>query len=346
MIDKNYCMSSFLMFRTIIDRDKFFTDSLPYFYVNPPRERFSVRNSLDLEKALKQQIESISQKHEIALALSGGIDSAILARFMPKGSMAYTFKCIVPGIKVKDESPIAARYAKECGLKHKIIEIYWEDFEKYAPILMKHKGCPIHSIECQMYKAALVAKADGIDTLIYGESADLLYGGLSNLLSKDWTFGEFVDRYSYIKPYYVLKSPIMVYDPFKNNEENGYINIQKFFANDFFKEAINSYHNANATAGMGLLMPYSNTQLAIPFDYERIRRGENKYIIRELFQKLYPNFAIPPKLPMPRPMNEWLKNWDGPKREEFIPNCHHNLSGDQKWLIWSLEKFLDLLDRL
>lgn len=51
-----------------------------------------------------------------ALVLSGGIDSAILAKFMPKGSIAYTFKCVVPGVQVTDETVIASKYAQECGL--------------------------------------------------------------------------------------------------------------------------------------------------------------------------------------------------------------------------------------
>ena len=52
---------------------------------------------------------------------------------MPKGSTAYTFRCVVPGMQVTDESPAAARFAAECGLKHEIIDIYWEDFEALTP---------------------------------------------------------------------------------------------------------------------------------------------------------------------------------------------------------------------
>ena len=114
--------------------------------------------------------------------MSGGIDSAIIAKYMPKGSTAYTFKCVVPGTEVTDESAQAAKYAKECGLKHKVIEIYWEDFVRFAPELMKHKGAPIHSIEVQIYKAALKAKEEGFERLIFGESSDVSYGGLSCLL--------------------------------------------------------------------------------------------------------------------------------------------------------------------
>jgi hypothetical protein len=57
---------------------------------------------------------------------------------------------LVPGMKVTDETIQAAKYAEVCGLKHEIIEIYWEDFEQYAPILMANKGAPCHSIEIQI----------------------------------------------------------------------------------------------------------------------------------------------------------------------------------------------------
>lgn len=294
--------------------------------------------------ALEKQVREATRHGKAALALSGGIDSAILAKFMPKGSTAYTFKCIVPGVKVTDETYTAAKYAEKCKLNHKVVEIYWEDMEVFAPVLMKHKGAPIHSIECQIYKAALQAKRDGFDTLIFGESSDVLYGGMSQLLSRDWTFGEFVNRYSYCLPYYVLKEHELVLSPYIEYENNGYVDVHGFNSHVFYKESINSYENACRTAGIYTCMPFSKTILDTPLDYNKVRSGQNKYLVREIFNRLYPTFEIPPKTPMPRPMNEWLKEWNGPHRHEFWPNCHVNMSGDQKWLIWVLEKYLDIFD--
>ncbi|HBG65795.1 MAG TPA: asparagine synthase, partial [Treponema sp.] len=54
---------------------------------------------------------------------------------------------------------------------------------------------------------------------------------------------------------------------------------------------------------------------------------------------------VPEKLPMSRPADEWLKGWQGPERPEFIPGCVACLSGEQKLLVYSLERFLNLLDR-
>lgn len=330
-------MSEFLMYRMIHPENIHTTDTL---FPN----RVPIDNSEDLQEYIKKRVTEVTAGRKAALALSGGIDSAILAKYMPEGSVAYTFKCIVPGVQVTDESPAAARYAAECGLDHRIVEVYWEDYQKYSEILMKHKGAPVHSIEVQIYKACLTAKADGFDTLIFGEAADAVYGGLSGLLSKDWTVGEFIERYSFLLPYMGLKEFEMPAEPIMAKAKDGFIDPHEFISTVFIQESIASYYNAASLAGMDLLTPYPETYLSVPIDYDRIRSGENKYLVREVFNKLYPGFEVPPKTPMPRPVAEWLKDWDGPKRDEFWPHCAVNLKGDQKYLLWILEKYLDMQD--
>ena len=63
---------------------------------------------------------------------------------------------------------------------------------------------------------AIVAKAkeDGFDTLIFGESADVNFGGQDGLLSKDWTVEEYIKRFSFLDPNLVLKKPINIHEPF------------------------------------------------------------------------------------------------------------------------------------
>lgn len=342
--NKNYCMSSFLMLRTIYGHDKTFKKGIVPNFFEENDDRKNVKDSFELEDRLKEVLTKQCEGKKAAIALSGGIDSAILAKYMPEGSIAYTFKCIVPGMEVVDESPIAAKYAKECGLEHRIIEIYWDDFEKYSIELMKHKGAPIHSIEVQIYKASLRAKEDGVDVLVFGESADVNFGGQDGLLSKDWTIAEYIERYSYLLPYKVLKNPEIINEPFIKYSNNGYILTHEFNRHAYYEESMGSYKNATELANIELCAPFSKTFLSVPLDLNRIRKGENKYLVREIFNRLYPSFVIPVKTPMPRPMNEWFKNWKGPVRNEFLDNCVSNLTGDQKWLVWSLEKFLNIID--
>lgn len=343
-VDKQYCMSSYLMYRYVYDKDKSFQKDVRCQVENMTFPRVPVRTAEELLAAIKSRIEAACQDEKAVLALSGGMDSAILAKFMPEGAKAYTFRCIVPGKRVQDETCFAAHWAQVCGLEHEVVDIYWEDIADASKILMRYKGAPIHSIEAQIYLAAKKAKEDGAERFIFGENADIIYGGMNGLLAKDWLYAEFVERYTYIMPYRVLREPKMPLAPFHEFEFNGYIDGYDFTNKYFRQEALGTYQNACRAAGIALTVPYAETYLDEPIDYVRIRSGDTKYIIREAFKILYPQEKVPEKIPMPRPMDEWLAKWDGPKRSEFLPHCTDIMTGDQKWMVWSLEEYLNLIE--
>lgn len=343
MVDKKFCMSSYLMYRYIYDETKDF--GLPRKNVDTAFERKPINNGDELIDFLQSQVKAATANGKAALALSGGIDSAILAKFMPEGSRAYTFRCLVPGKKVEDESIRAAHWAEICKLDHKIIDIYWEDVVAVVDKLMLRKGAPIHSIETQIYIAAQKVLAEGYPKFIFGEIADTVYGGLDGLLSEDWLFGDFVERYSYVLPYKVLREAELPLEPFKDLERDGHVDPHEFLNKYFFPESLGSYSNACAAAGVKFIAPYAFTKMGHAIDYKKVRSGESKYIVREAFRKLYPGEELPKKTPMPRPVNEWFENWQGPTREEFLPHCQESLNGNQRWMIWALERFLNLLDK-
>lgn len=332
------------MFRRIVNPNYMFREDITPRAYRWAEERIPVDNSGLLEQVLREQVAKALAGGKTALALSGGIDSAILARFMPAGSVAYTFRCVVPGFQVMDEVPAAAQYAEACGLEHRVVEITWEDMERYAPILMRHKGEPIHSIEVQIYKAALQAKKDGFEALIFGESADANFGGHDGLHAKDWETGAFMKRYAYLMPDEALRKGWRISEPFDRYAEDGRIDSHAFMCGEYFRESMASYENACAAAGIRFVAPYAHTTLKGTLDYQRVRNGESKYLIREIFRRLYPGMAIPAKIPMPRPTEEWFRDWKGPEREEFLPGCVDGRKGDQKWLLWALERFLNILD--
>ena len=332
------------MYRYVIDAEKRFYDGANCKQVDLDFARIPVKNSISLYGALKALVDEACKKGNVALALSGGIDSAVLARLVPEGTKAYTFRCVVPGIDVTDESALAGRWAKINKLDHEVIDIYWEDIVLAADLCMKHKGAPIHSIEAQIYLAATKAINDGCTKFIFGENADIIYGGMNGLLAKDWLFSEFVDRYTYVMPYKVLRDPLMPLEPYQEYEVDGHIDGHDFINKYFRQEALGTYTNACETAGIEFVGPYSKTYMDCPIEYQRIRSGDTKYIIRELFRELYPGVEVPAKIPMPRPVNEWFANWEGPSRPEFIPHCTDNMTGDQKWLVWALERFLNMID--
>ena len=104
MEDLKHCASCYLMFRYIFRKDKQFCEGMPVNRISLAFDRKPVKTADDLIEALEHAIQDSISKGKTALALSGGIDSAILARLMPAGTKAYTFRCIVPGKRVTDES--------------------------------------------------------------------------------------------------------------------------------------------------------------------------------------------------------------------------------------------------
>lgn len=337
--DLNFCMNSYLMYRTVVDHDRRFFDTAdPWFYHNDgPRK--PVCSAEELDRHLRSEMDRALENGPAALMLSSGMDSAILAAYLPEGTQTYTLHCQADsGI---DETATARQYAEINGLKHTVIDIQWSDFEAYALPLMKQKGYPIHSIEVQVYKAALQAKRDGIKTLIFGETADIIYGGHSQLLSRDWDLEQFTSRFSFVDVTKVLRNPQIIQDPILPHvQEDGNVDVFGFLNAFEYDVSLGFYNNACRMADIRFFAPYSSSILGQPLDLNRIRSGEGKYVIRELFQKLYPDMPIPAKTPLPRPMAEWLKNWTGPLHRELIPDHIPGMTGDQKWYIYALNQFL------
>ena len=339
-VDPKFCMNSYLRYRAIVDHECCFSEKNKTWFFTDEPDRVPVNTAEELDAELRKNINEVLKKGKVALMLSSGMDSAILARYLPEGTQTYTLSCKAnSGL---DETQAAKKYADMNKLKHSVVDIYWDDFEKYTIPLMKQKGCPIHSIEVQIYKAALQAKADGIDILIFGETADIIYGGHSKLLARDWTLEEFWKRFSFVDPEKVLKHPMDIMDPILPYvKEDGMVDVFGFLNGFEYPVSLAFYNNACRLGEMGFFAPYSYTILGHPLDYSRIRNGEGKYVVRDLYQKLYPGQPIPEKTPLPRPMTEWLGDWKGPQHPEFSCNCIQDMTGDQKWYIYALEQFMD-----
>lgn len=341
--DKLFCCEEFLTYRYLVDETRTFSSNIKPFYFRANPEKYHIKCVDDVADAIQSYIhEIVSQGGQLGLALSGGIDSAILAKYVPKDTMTYTFRCVAPG--TVDETKVAKKYADLCGLEHTIIDVSWQDYLNAAKVLMAHKGAPIHSIEPQIYKAASIAKNDGITHMLFGENADIIFGGMDGLLKKDWSFDEFVERYSYLNPTKILKGGKQWLEPFEKYRQGDKIDFYGFITEYFYLEANNSYENACATAGVKYASPFNRMTLDFTLDFERIRRGDTKYVLRELFNRLYPDLGQPVKIPMPRAVQQWLEGWNGPTRPEFLPNCIEGLKADQKWMVFILERFLNQID--
>lgn len=342
MVDKRYCMSSYMAFRYIEDDEK---DFYPGGYHRnivpiPDENRILVRTSEDIDEEIGRQMECFENKKK-GILLSGGMDSAIVASYLP-GSDAYTFRFL--GGKFQEEELVRAEYySRYYGLDLHYVDISWETVVLHLRECMKEKCAPVHSIEPQILQAALQAKEDGIEIMFVGESSDLIFGGMDGLLAKDWTFDEFMERYIFTKPEEVLADPEDMQYVFERYRQGDKIDFLRFMDEIFSIESSSSYLNAFKTAGMPYYDPYAKLKMADELDLYRVRHGESKYLIRELMAKKYPDITVPDKVPMPRPVDEYFKNWKGPKRPEFKENLNiSKFTGNQKWQIYCLEQFLNM----
>jgi len=339
------CISSFLTFRYIVDPEAVWVPGIrPDYPQISDQGQIPVETMEDIETQLRALVAS-KLSPSTGILLSGGIDSAILAAFLPRGTRAYTIK--FKADQFLDESIQARVYADALGLKHTVVEVDWQDYLTFAPALMLHKKAPLHAIEVSLHKAALTARADGIDTLIVGNGADSTFGGMDKLLSRDWTLDEFVRRYTFVDPAVALCNPVnlrSIYTPYE--QDNGVIDIQRFLKTVHGIGIMQSFECAVHSAGLSLLEPFEQLRYTQPLDLARIRSGESKYLLQALFRRLFNDMSPPEKIPFARPMDSWLADWNGPTRPEFKSGVDwHTFTGDQRWLLTILEQFLNLLDQ-
>ena len=343
-IDKRFCMSSYMAFRYIECPDKEFYEGMEHrnFVALPVSERLPVHTAADIDASFKSQFAELKARGgKMGILLSGGMDSANLAAYMP-GCDAYTFRFLGGAERFNGELQRAECYARTYGMNLHYVDIDWNTVERYVDDCMKAKCAPVHSIEPQLLQAALQAKADGVTLLVIGESSDLIFGGMDQLISRDWTFDDFADRYTFTKPEDVLCEPVDMSYLYERYRKGSDIDFLAFMDDVFSIESSGSYMNAFAIAGMEYYDPYARLVMADPLDLNRVRSGEPKYLIRELFAMNYPELPIPFKVPMPRPVDEYFENWEGPKRPEFKAGLDMSkFTGNQKWQLYCLERFLN-----
>jgi len=368
MIDREYSNSAFVALRFTEKPGVDFCSAWPYRHPDMPSEegRILVSTAAEIDHAIADQLDDVISRRSgrsastlsdasapfdakstvpgrVGLLLSGGMDSGILASYLP-GADAYTFR-FLGGEYQKEELRRAESFAERNGMTLHYVDIGWEQVREALPAVMRCKGGPVHSIEPQIYLAAQKAKADGVAIMIIGDASDYVFGGMDKLLSKDWTYDEFVRRYIYVDPFEVLREPVSMDYVFERYRTADGIDVPEILRTLAAQESYGSYNNAFEAAEMAYFDPYEALKMAEPLDLLRVRSGESKYLIRELFRMRYPDIPVPEKLPMPRPVDSYFAGWGGPKRAEFRDDIEiSKYSGNQKWLLWCLEQFLDMAD--
>lgn len=340
-----YCLSSYLAFRYVVKpnlswiAEKKIVSSFPKL---ENKDKIKVKTPSDIVSALQKTIRE-HQNKKIGILLSSGIDSAIVASFLPKQAKAYTVRCLPPN--PIDESVQAQKIANHLSISHKIIDVSWQDYQAAIDKLMRHKKSPLHPAEIAIYYGALAAKQDGVEVLFTGGAADSVFGGLDKLLSKDWGYQEFIERYNFLNPAIILKQPADITDIYAKYKSGNLVDVQQFLKVVFGTGTVQMFENAINSAGCQMISPFSRFVLDAPLDIQRIRNGEPKYLLKNVYNKLYPSIKPLEKIPFARPMNEWLNSWQDLHRPEFRKDIRiDTLTGEQKWLVYCLQRFLDLIE--
>jgi len=338
-----YSLNSFLTFRFVYGNKDWKKGLIPYSPKINNLEKYLVDSSEDIIQSIDKVISEIDL-NKTALLLSGGIDSAIIASFLNEGMSAYTIKFVAEN--AIDETDIASIYAQEYNLNHKIISISFSEYMSVVDTLIEKKRSPLHPIEPALYIASKKIKDDGFINILTGCNADGKFGGLDGLLSKDWTLNEFINRYSFLNSKDILRDWYDMSFVYKKYSDNNYIKIEKFLQDIFGYDTYLAFSNGINSAGCKLIAPFAYLKLKNKLDIQKIRAGESKYLLREVFKEKYKNFnEVPYKIAFARPMDQWLVDWQGPTRKEFRKNIDiSKYSGNQKWLIYCLEYFLNYFD--
>lgn len=345
-VDKNYCMSSYLSFRYVADKKILFKEGIVHedHEQIPEEDKIPCKDAEEIDGNIKDILGKVDLS-KAAIFLSGGMDSAILASYMPRGTRAYTARCVAES--AIDETKRAKQICEINELEHVIVDVTWDDYVNTMDDLMRRDGSPLIPNEPQAYMMAKKIVEDGAKLVIYGNCADTEFGGMDKLLSKDWNYEEWVKRFTFLDPQTVLRAPgdvKGVYDRYRVGDKE--IDYIRFLKEIYAMSSSAAYTNACKLAGVLYLDPYEKLRMGLPLDLNRIRSGESKYLLRELFHKKYPDMSIPEKLGMSRPAEEWMQGWKGPTRKEFLSDCMNGLSGEQKLLLYSLERFLNLIEEL
>ena len=213
---------------------------------------------------------------------------------------------------------------------------------------MAAKRAPLHAIEVPLLLAAEVARKAGVARLVVGNGADSTFGGMDRLLAVDWTFDEFVARYCFADPGQILAEPRDVTHVFEPYRRGDGIDVPAFLRERHGAGIVQAFENAIGHGGLTVAAPYETLELRGSLDLDRIRAGEPKYLLAEIYRLLYDTDEVPTKIPFARPTDIWLDGWRGPDhRPELSGRLAEHLataSGETKWLVWCLAAFCRLLD--
>lgn len=113
----------------------------------------------------------------VALALSGGVDSAALAALLGDRATLYTLAPDLPGYSEEAE---ARAVAGRLGLPLRVIPARAVDYLQALPLVLTACECPLYNLHpVSRWLLARAVRDDGFDVLVTGDGADEVFRGTS-----------------------------------------------------------------------------------------------------------------------------------------------------------------------
>ena len=308
------------------------------FFPIAPRHLITVNDEREIEEHIKTTMQSLPSTSGILL--SGGIDSTLLARFMPEGSTAYTIDYEEAGRR--SEFQEAAQFIR-AGVRHKAVFVSRKQYFQVAEELMLLKRMPLVPHEPPVAMACKQAMKDGVTHMVGGWGADTRFGSFDNYF-RDARWDDFQANilYKYWNPSDVLRESSDVSWVARQYIEDGAMDVQRFLIE------VGTEGNAIFTTmqGLGLtpVFPFVEMRYGPGLDVERIINGDAKYLLKSIFRRTYPNHAPARKSPLHVPYNKWMMGYQ-PTRKEFKPTLKLQPDqGKRNALIFSLERYFTHLE--
>ena len=148
-----------------------------------PRVAVSVTNRVKAEtkyqKAILQSVKKrVDGLDHVGLVLSGGVDSALIAKIIHDLGVRLT--CYSIGYQDSTDLQMSKRFAQELGIEFKIKELTEQDIEKALGKIIKSIECRgLVQVEAALFLhfASQMARQDGLKVMLTGQGADELFGG-------------------------------------------------------------------------------------------------------------------------------------------------------------------------
>lgn len=277
-------------------------------------------------------------KGEVALTMSGGIDSCILCAVFSKQYPKLRTYSI--GFIDSNEFKLAEEVAKIFKTNHKSIVVTRKEYVKFAKELIKKKKLPVQvPNEVLLYMTAHRFSFDikgKKGTLLMGEGGDEFYGGYTNIMNsvpimKGDLLTNYLDRIVYdIELWFRLseKERRKYKAIFKKHDIKGsnYDRVQNWIKCLHYPALMQRARSINLVKGITVDLPYKNPMLAAFAEALPRTMRVNKTFLRVCYGELFPREVLEQeKIGFGLPIN--LMKW-----QEWCWEVHKN--GDSKINFW------------